>query len=216
MSDDHDLYAEWAAAYTLGALDADDRDLFERHLPSCPVCAAELAAFAPLTGLIAKIEPADIAHTPATGQAVSFAARAHAELASMQRRTRHWRRAALAATAVAAGVTLLTLLPGSDDSESVPTAATVITSQADTTRVTTEARAWGTEIRVALTGLPARDSYQLWAVDGAGNWSAAATWSPTPSGGARITGATLTPMSEIRRIVITSPDPTDVLIDATT
>ena len=41
--DDHDRFARWAASYTLGALDTDDRRAFEAHVATCSICAAELA-----------------------------------------------------------------------------------------------------------------------------------------------------------------------------
>jgi anti-sigma-K factor RskA len=36
---------EWVAAYVLGSLDADEREVFERHLSTCQSCQAELRAY---------------------------------------------------------------------------------------------------------------------------------------------------------------------------
>ena len=36
--------SEWVAAYNLGSLDADEREQFERHLPTCQSCQADLRA----------------------------------------------------------------------------------------------------------------------------------------------------------------------------
>ena len=53
---DHDRLGEWSAAYVLGALDSEDRRLFERHLDSCDLCAADVASFAPIPGLLSKVD----------------------------------------------------------------------------------------------------------------------------------------------------------------
>lgn len=52
------------AAYALDALDASERDEFERHLASCGDCRAELASFAPVAARLAEasatVPPADL------------------------------------------------------------------------------------------------------------------------------------------------------------
>ena len=45
MTDPTDQFRDWDAAYVLGALDADDRRAFERHLGTCPECSAAVAEF---------------------------------------------------------------------------------------------------------------------------------------------------------------------------
>jgi len=45
----HDSFAEMAAAYALGALDAGDRQSFEAHLASCATCQRELAELGRVT-----------------------------------------------------------------------------------------------------------------------------------------------------------------------
>ena len=49
-----------AAAYTLDALDADERAAFEAHYPSCEICAAEVADFRETAAVLA----ADVAAPP--------------------------------------------------------------------------------------------------------------------------------------------------------
>ena len=41
----HEVYAESVAAYSLGALDTDERRAFEEHLPTCAQCQADLRAY---------------------------------------------------------------------------------------------------------------------------------------------------------------------------
>ncbi|MEV0892521.1 zf-HC2 domain-containing protein [Promicromonospora sp. NPDC050262] len=53
-----DRYAEWDAAYVLGALSPSDRRTYERHLAECAACRAAVAELAGLPGLLGTISPA--------------------------------------------------------------------------------------------------------------------------------------------------------------
>ncbi len=216
MTDDHQIYADWAAAYTLGALDAEDRKDFEQHLPGCEICTADLASFAPLPGLIAKVEPGDLGPRVDSPLASNIEVAARREIALNRRRNRRWRVAALVGP-VAAGLLVVLLFTAlDDDGPPAPEtrAATIVDSDVENAFITTSARLWGTEVTVELDGLPARDSYQVWTVDTAGTWASAASWLPTPSGRARLTGASSTQASDIERIVVTSQDRSEILVDA--
>lgn len=135
----------------------------------------------------------------------------------MERRSSRWRLAAAGfAAAAVVLVAMLVVDPRGGGSDGPPTqAATVVNSVAPTTDVAVSPRGWGTEIVLDITGLPTRDSYQLWTVDADGAWISAATWSPTPAGIVHLTGASRTPTDEIERIVITSTQRDDLLVDAT-
>ncbi|MFJ3406477.1 anti-sigma factor family protein [Promicromonospora sp. NPDC090134] len=52
-----DRYAEWDAAYVLGALSPSDRRSYERHLAECAACRAAVAELAGLPGLLGTISP---------------------------------------------------------------------------------------------------------------------------------------------------------------
>ncbi len=218
MTGEHDLYADWAAAYTLGALDADDRRIFEAHLGSCAICRAEVADFAALPGLIAKVDPADLDHEPDTDIATAIETAAVHELATMRRRTARWRTAALAASAAATVIAIV--LFTSDGSGNGATtgwvAAEVTVARTETAEIGTTVKDFGTEITVELTGLPPRDSYVLWTVDRRGSWANVASWAPTPNGTASLVGATSTAADDLARIVVTSEDIDDILVDADT
>jgi anti-sigma factor ChrR (cupin superfamily) len=59
---DEDTVREQAALYALGALDADEARVYERHLEGCAVCAAEVESFATVVqdlGHTAPPEPVD-------------------------------------------------------------------------------------------------------------------------------------------------------------
>ena len=56
-----DKFAEWDAAYVLGALSPAERREFEEHLSDCPSCQAAVAELAGIPGLLAQVSPGDAA-----------------------------------------------------------------------------------------------------------------------------------------------------------
>jgi anti-sigma factor RsiW len=56
-----DRFAQWDAAYVLGALSPAERREFEEHKAHCAACQAAVAELAALPGLLAQISPADAA-----------------------------------------------------------------------------------------------------------------------------------------------------------
>lgn len=55
-----DRYADWDAAYLLGALSSTDRRAYEEHLAGCPDCRREVGELAGLPGMLATVEPAEV------------------------------------------------------------------------------------------------------------------------------------------------------------
>ncbi len=55
MSADHTHFAEWDAAYVLGALSPADRRAFEAHREQCELCRAAIADMAPTIGLLSRV-----------------------------------------------------------------------------------------------------------------------------------------------------------------
>ncbi|HEY0120031.1 MAG TPA: zf-HC2 domain-containing protein [Cellulomonas sp.] len=68
---EHEAFADWDAAYVLGALSPDDRHAYEDHLAGCERCRAAVAELAPLPGLLARASRPDEGDGtgPATGPA---------------------------------------------------------------------------------------------------------------------------------------------------
>jgi Putative zinc-finger len=56
-----DKFAQWDAAYVLGALSPAERREFEEHLATCPPCQAAVSELAGMPGLLAQVSPADAA-----------------------------------------------------------------------------------------------------------------------------------------------------------
>jgi anti-sigma-K factor RskA len=218
-ADHNDELHEWAGAYALGALDPTDRRRFERHLADCARCATEIRALAPIPGLLAQLDTDDLDSSirPETADAISR--RIQHETQQLRTSRNRWRLTAITAAALVIAV-IAAIAVGTDDPSTdtaVPAVAAFVTSSlAESTDVTTTTRGWGTQVDLDLTGLPARPRYQLWAIDDDGTWSIAATWGPTETGRATITGATATPTTRLGRLVVTSDDTDDIIIDATT
>lgn len=157
MTDTTDRFRDWDAAYVLGALDAEDRRAYERHLTECPVCASALAELAGLPGILSKLSSDDALallsendatlavdehlrdgiHTPGLVQRLA---------ASASRRRRRIRFGVLAG-----GIAVVALIAGGGVlySASQPlTGATVAMAQVDqhvvTAKMTITQKAWGT------------------------------------------------------------------------
>jgi len=100
-----DPYRDWDAAYILGALSPGDRREYEQHLEGCFSCAAAVASFAGMPGILSAVPRettaellGPVSSLPALLPGLVRAARAG------QRRTRARVAAALAATALAGAV----------------------------------------------------------------------------------------------------------------
>lgn len=212
MAADHDRLRDWAGAYTIGALDPDDRREFEAHLRSCRDCQAQVGQLAAIAGLLAQVDPAALHDDPDPAVAAAIERRARAEISGLVTSRRRWQW--LAGVAVAACLVALVALAWPPDR--ADTVELVIGgSTAEGSSIRAEAKGWGTELHAELAGLPERTGYQLWTVDADGGWVVAATWGPTPGGGAIVTGASSTDFGDISRILVTSGDRSDVIVEAT-
>lgn len=70
---------DWLEAYALGALDADDRERFEEHLPTCDLCRADLSAHVRMVDLLTYSLPPE---RPAEGARQRLVATIRSDAAS--------------------------------------------------------------------------------------------------------------------------------------
>ncbi|MCI2422404.1 zf-HC2 domain-containing protein [Saccharopolyspora sp. K220] len=95
-----DPFADFDAAYVLGALSPEDRSAFEEHMTTCDACADSVRLLAGVPGLLAQVDAHQVSAEPAPSDQLS-------KLATEVQRTRRRR---LLATAAAAAAGLLICL----------------------------------------------------------------------------------------------------------
>lgn len=230
----HAGFAEWDAAYVLGALSPAERREFEAHLEDCPKCRAAVSELSALPGLLGRIDDArafalleDAEPDADAGVPADLVARIQAR----DRRDRIRRRivmgGAIAAAAAIATVLALALPPALSPSvqptlaaELTPTDATVpILASVSLTSLD-----WGTRIEMDCTyhpGPPGPDGgyapveYALWVVDRDGDESQLSTWIAAPDGTVSITAGTALTLAEIAEVEVRSVNGVQVLLRTT-
>lgn len=217
MSAQHAGFADWDAAYLLGALSRADRRAFEEHLESCERCLRAVAEVAPTLGLLARVDPAHAQSLqedavlggwpPAgTGGRAELLARAARE----RRRRRGWWTAGLAAAAVvvvalAVGIAAAIAPPAVDR---VVDLAAVVDAPL-TAAVGLDSTAWGTRIALECSyggdggaADPDGAPYTLVVRDRDGGASEVSSWRAAPGATARLTAGTALTLDEIAAIEI--------------
>jgi len=162
--EEHHRYREQVGAFLLGKLDEGERKAMQRHLNSCPVCQAELRELEPVVGALADAAPDRInedLQPPGDLEELTLAP-ILGEIHFARRRRRRFQWSALAAAAICvvvvglAGFTWL-LEPAVALVEPVPF------SVAPGMEVEGHliAHAWGTEIRLVVSGLRDSQTYRV-------------------------------------------------------
>lgn len=162
----NDPFAEWDAAYVLGALSPSQRREFEQHLAGCAECTAAVGELAGMSGLLARvpaedawqsIEPKPIENQSTEArplQASAAPADSLPRLLAAARRSRMRRRTwtvvatlAVAACAAAAALIVPGIIAGAVDGAS---SAVVAMSQVNSSSLSADIRLvsepWGTRI----------------------------------------------------------------------
>ena len=214
---DHDSLRELTAAYVLGALDAGERAEIEQHLETCDACRDDVVSFAPLPALLGRVDADDVVRErpPASADVLVEAVRADVRRLDRSRRRWQWG-AGLAAAAAMVLAALLTIADGEAPvgrADGIQLAVAVSSTDTSAEVVATE-RAWGTYFHLSAEGLPLRDAYEMWTVDGDGTWEPVGSWGPTPGGRAELGCSTALSLADIDRVVITSDDRAEELLVA--
>jgi len=230
---DHARFAEWDAAYVLGALSPAERREFEEHLDGCAKCRAAVTELSALPGLLGRIDDARAFALLEDAEAESpveptAPADLVARIQDRERRDRIRRRigmgGALVAAAAIAAVLALVLPPALSPAVQ-PTFAAELTPTDPSVPVEASIAltsvAWGTRIEMNCGYHPAAPgpdggyapvSYALWVVDRAGAESSLSTWTAAAGGTVSIAADTALALSDIAQVEVRSATGVQVLL----
>jgi len=184
-------------AYVLGALEPGERRRVDEHLRSCPACAAELAEFAALPGLLNRVRPGDLSPPAVTPSPGLYARVAAAAAPPPRLRARTWALVAAAVLAVAGiGVGVAVWVTGSGEQTVTATAgavrATVSVSGVDD----------GSALDVTVAGMRPDELCTLVVVDRDGARHPAGSWNASPAGGGTWRGWASVDEADVAAVVL--------------
>ncbi len=175
--------------YVVGAIDPAERALVDEHLSECAACRDELAGLAGLPAMLSRVPEADIARLAGNVVSLPDQAEPSPELlnsllrhVAARRRARMWRgiAAAAAAAVIAVGgtATVMELTGHGSHQPAVDVATGVSVGAQITARVDYSMAAWGTAMRVQVTGIKPGTACRFWVITGTGR-SFAGAWTVT-------------------------------------
>jgi predicted anti-sigma-YlaC factor YlaD len=214
VSAEHDAIRLLLGGYLLGGLDEDDMRTVDAHLRTCAECRDELDHLGVVPGLLQRL-PHSLRRAPAAQPSPVHLENLLREVRASHRASRRrarlqWLAAAAAVLVLMAGGVLFFLTRPTPTPIAPPPAtqaAGTTVEFSSTVGLTGQAiltgRQWGTSVAVRLKSLPPSGPYFLQVVDRDGHVEQAATWGPTASGGAQVTGASSIPLPTVSSIKIT-------------
>ena len=226
MSAEHDELHRLLGGYLLGGLDEADTDRLDAHLRDCDDCRDELERLSPVPELLRRL-PA--AHGPAGGRAqppISMSARPSAEnIEGLLRRMRaersrehrmagmRWLAAAavvLVAAAIGFGVLRSnretqppSVLPSPQlvTAQFLPAQGSGLAGQAVLTP-----KGWGVSVALDVSKLRGEGPFKCQVQSRQGQVEQAAIWGPTPSGNAKVIGASSIQLRNVRSVTVADRD----------
>jgi len=209
-------FAHDDAAYVLGALAPSDRLAFERHLATCPECAAAVRRIAGLPGLLGRLSLEDVGSPPTTEPPpATLLPRLVEEVRRTQRR-RRWAVGLAAAAAVVAVVAGgATVVAVTSEDEPPPTSAArsmrpIGQDRVDASLALTSV-AWGTRLDLTCSYDEPSGGYQhdeppptysLVVRTHDGRVEQVATWKALPGRSMHLTGATALDSEQIASVEV--------------
>jgi anti-sigma factor RsiW len=188
-------------AYVLGALEPEDRRRFEEHLARCRACAAELAEFRLLPGLLDHVDPDDLQPVRATPSPELFA-RLSAVASTEQQHRPPARRWALVAAAV---LVVLGIGIGAGfavrGGPSGPETRTATAGPVEITLVTSAADG-GSALDITVAGMRPGETCRLVAVDRDGGTHPAGEWPTSADGDGRWRGWADVDPADLAQVIV--------------
>ncbi|WP_053736897.1 anti-sigma factor [Nocardia sp. NRRL S-836] len=176
-------------AYLFGSLDLRERSAFERHLPGCEACRAELLRFAPLPGLLGRLTLHDVEHLDDMPAQPPRQNRGH------RRRVLLVCAAVLVALALAGGVLFLQPAPP-------PTWAARDQGTGVDAEVAMIQKTWGTEMRFKLDNVKPGARCKVIVFDRRGQREIGGWWGSDHAADERIPGSTSFRLDQIDRLEV--------------
>ena len=228
MNPDHAHFADWDAAYVLGALSPSDRRAFEAHIQTCERCRVAIAEIAPTIGLLARVDRTRAESLVAgggehvdAGPEASLRGAIVARARFAARRRRGWWIGSLAAAAAVLAVVLAFTITIAPDARGIRVLALESVSDAPlSASVELGEAAWGTriELECRYDAVPGGEApaegwpYTLYVVGEDGAASPVSSWRASPGSTARVDAGTDLEVGEIASIEIRSLDGEDVFM----
>jgi hypothetical protein len=221
-STDHDELRRLLGGYLLGGLDEGDTDRLDAHLLDCDECRSELDRLAPVPELLQRLPEAQRDTGEAAPIAVVVSAKPSPERiesllrkmrAERSRETRLARVRWLAAAAVvliaaAIGVGVLTSDRGTQTPQALPSPqlVTVRFESAAGSGLSGEAvltpKVWGVSVALDVTRLQGDGPFICQVRNSNGEVQQAAIWGSTPSGSAKVIGASSIQLRNVSAIAV--------------
>jgi len=227
VSAEHDELRRLLGGYLLGGLDEADTDRLDAHLRDCDDCRQELDELAAVPELLQRLPEAQRAAGDGAHAPVSLASRPSAEniegllrkmRAERSRETRTARVRWLAAAAVvvvaaAIGFGVVRGSGGGPAPEALPSPQ-LVTAQFEpaagssmTGEATLTPKTWGVSVSLEVTRLQGDGPFQCQVHDYRGKIDEyAATWGPTPTGNAKVIGASSIQLRNVSSITVADHD----------
>ncbi|XVU25913.1 anti-sigma factor family protein [Actinoplanes sp. CA-054009] len=213
----HDELRRLLGGYLLGGLDEADTDRLDAHLRDCDECRDELDRLAPVPELLRRLPAVDRSRPP-----VSLSARPTQEnidgLLRRMRAERHrqTRRAGVRWLAAAAVVLIavavgIGVIRGSrqDNRPTALPSAELVTAQfepAEGSGMSGQAvltpKTWGVSVALDVTKLRGDGPFHCQVRGSSGQIEQAMVWGPTPSGNAKVIGASSLQIRNVRSIEV--------------
>ena len=218
MSPDHDQLRRLLGGYLLGGLDDTDTDELDAHLVHCDDCRRELERLGPVPELLRSLSnapPLVVAPgtRPSADRIEGLLGRMRAERARERRRLgTRWLAAAVVVlvAAVSAGF----VLTRDEERPPAPQAApsrqqplvTAVFQPADGSALAGQAvltgKTWGVSVDLTVSQLKGRGPFVCQVRRADGMTEQAAIWGPTPSGNARVTGASSIQLRNVSAVAV--------------
>ena len=222
MSDDHDELRRLLGGYLLGGLDDADTDRVDAHLRDCDECRTELARLAPIPELLRRLP--ETQRTDAAGGPVQLAVatkpspeRIEGLLRKMRAERSRDRRLARVRWLAAAAVVVIAAAVGYGvltSDRSAPPPQALPSPQLVTARFEPAAgsglsgvavltpKVWGVSVSLDVTRLQGDGPFVCNVRNSSGAVEQAATWGPTPSGNAKVIGASSIQLRNVSEIAV--------------